>query len=579
MNRSLVLFGAFPCFLFAQFAELATTGDGKQLYFTSTLKWKGQAPDRAEYRIYRAIETGDIQLFAERGDLAFKFGGGSSDGARSPQVSADGETVALTLQGICESTSGCTSNSRWRAEIRGRYASVLGDGAVYLSGNARWALFVPHGIPGMNTAPGASPLLINLETGDRGSVPPLSPFLSRPLASDGSVIVQETSVPPGTPASAKIALWSAGNVTPINLPDASSIWGRSDDGALLVYTEFTSAISRLHLMARFLATGKDVELASANTPAIPLFMGVSSDGRRVLYRIAGSSAAGPAFIVDTSTGSASPIPLPSGEFASDGALSGLGNVAYLVTTTGRIVRYDLTTGALIEAVPPTPYIRNSYQFSPGSLLRLDGTLPHSQPSLDGAILLNNLPVPILWVNDREIAVQTPWELANTFEGPLRLDITTDSPLQQNELVHLPGMAPRFEGTAPAGVALPGVAIAADWSSIFTADPQPGQIFHMYLTGLGAVEGMVPTGAQLRSVLFFPYAVTSRAASALTRKMPQRCSPALHQDSRASIRSRSRCPQCPIPESSTAVGAHLTRKTAAEAYFGVHQWVARTRSQR
>jgi hypothetical protein len=137
---------------------------------------EGQAPDRAEYRIYRVIETGDIQLFAERGDLAFKFGGRSSDGARSPQVSADGETVALTLQGICESISGCTSNSRWHAEIRGRYASVLGDGAVYLSGNARWALFVPHGIPGMNTAAGASPLLINLETGDRGSVPPLSPF-------------------------------------------------------------------------------------------------------------------------------------------------------------------------------------------------------------------------------------------------------------------------------------------------------------------------------------------------------------------------------------------------------------------
>ena len=93
----------------------------------------------------------------------------------------------------------------------------------------------------------------------------------------------------------------------------------------------------------------------------------------------------------------------------------------------------------------------------------------------------------------EIAVQASWEVANRFEAALRLDLDSDSPLQQNELVHIFEMSPRFEGAPSAGVRLPAVGIAADFSRILTADPQPGEIFHMYFTGLGLVEGTVQTG--------------------------------------------------------------------------------------
>ncbi len=498
MNRVLFVLILFPPLLIAQFAELATTNDGGDLYFTSTLRWKGQAPERAESRIYHATGTGAPQLYAERGDLAYKFGGGSGDGARIPQVSGDGQTVALTLEGICDSPGGCNSNTRWRAEIRGRNATILGDGAVYLSGNGRWALLTPHpGIGGPNPAPSPAATLFNLETGERVSVPAPPSQVLRPVASNGSVIVQQNGP----------ALWHAGAVDPIVLTGITSPWGLSDDGSLLLYTSVTigsdMASFSSRLMARNLATGKDIELVAGKPGELPQFMGVSSDGGRVLYRTTVRSPEGPAFVVDTSTGRSSALVLPDGELATEGTLSGSGNAVLLVTSTGRIVRIDVAGGTLTQVVAATPYIRNSYQFSPGSLVRLDSTLSHSAQALEGAILLNQLPLPILWATPGEIAAQIPWEVANSFEVPLRIDVSSDSPFQQNELVHISGMAPRFEGTAPAGVALPGVAIAADFSSLLTADPEPGQIFHTYMTGLGVVEGIPQTGVATPVGPLFP----------------------------------------------------------------------------
>ncbi|MGI8988091.1 MAG: hypothetical protein ACR2I2_00740 [Bryobacteraceae bacterium] len=186
-----------PLLALAQFGELAASDNGRHLYFSSTLKLKGQMPDHGEYRIYRVVETGGIELFAERGDLAYKNGGGSSDGARNPQVSGDGQTVGLTLEGICESADGCTSNSLWRAEIRGRNAAVLGAGALYLSRSAKWALLTPPpaGIPGPGAMPGAT--LIHLDTGERTGIPAPAMFIARPLASDGTVLVQNTATMTG----------------------------------------------------------------------------------------------------------------------------------------------------------------------------------------------------------------------------------------------------------------------------------------------------------------------------------------------------------------------------------------------
>src|SRR5260370_38013179 len=111
-------------------------------------------------------------------------------------------------------------------------------------------------------------------------------------------------------------------------------------------------------------------------------MGLSKDGHWVLFRVADLQFGleGPAYIVNTVTGETQPLTLPDGELATDGTLSGSGNAAFLVTSAGRIVRFELAAGRSVATetlVPATPYARDLFSFSPGSLVRLEGTLPRS----------------------------------------------------------------------------------------------------------------------------------------------------------------------------------------------------------
>ena len=145
MHRLIALASILTFAVYGQFGELATTDDGAQLYFTSTLKLAGMAADRGEYRLYRVAEDG-ISLFAERGDLAPANSFSSSDGARAPQVSSDGRIVGFTLTGICEAADGCIAPMN-RAELRGVHAGVLGEGSLVMSKNAKWALLLPPSAP------------------------------------------------------------------------------------------------------------------------------------------------------------------------------------------------------------------------------------------------------------------------------------------------------------------------------------------------------------------------------------------------------------------------------------------------
>jgi len=563
MNRAWLLVLLSPLCLFAQFSEIAVTDDGRQVYFSSTLRLKGQLPARSEYRIYRYTEAGGIELFAERGDLAYRFGGGSSDGARMPQVSGDGQTVALTLQGICEGAAPCNTNTQSRGEIRGHHAGVLGPGSAYLSRNGKWALlFMPADFFDSNSKPSST--LINLESGEQIGVPPIpSPFLiAKPLASNGTVLIQDNSQIPAPPGA--VALWQAGHITLVSLPNATSVWGLSDNGSRLFYLARKGAVGgssfRFSLMARNLINGLDTELAVGENGAFPQLMSVTNDGRYVLYRVTTTSLAGVPFLVDTDSGRSTPISLPAGELAIDGAISGFGNAALLLTDTGRIVRIDLASGSTAEIVPLTPYIPNTYQFSAGSLVRLQGTLPHSAAVLANAILLDGRPVPVLYANDKEIGIQVPWELSQKFEASLQIDLPGSTPFQQSELVHIPPMAPLFEGFANPNPGLPGLAFSADFSHILTVDPQPGEIFNMYMTGLGAVQGTVATGAATPTgpvfpivgtitCLFWPYTDKAETLFAglapnligiyqVTFRMPQRPNPGKLTGGRCDVTSQS-----------------------------------------
>ncbi len=462
MRRWLILIPlSFP--LCGQFAELASTDDGKQVYFTTALQFSGAPVSRGEVRIYRIAENG-LELFEDVPDASGFL-------ARSPQVSADGRTVGFTLNA--------------QAELRGLRAAVLGPAArLSMSRNAQWATLTGIAGPPPANAPPPS-ILINLGTGERTRLPQpvAAPF---PIASDGTVVLQG-------------GLWRQGSITPHPLRGPFAIFAISDNAGVLVYLQLFDfpANPQQRLVARDISTGRETVVFSR--PSAPGFiggMGLSNDGLRLLYRV-GSSNAGQAFVANTMTGESAAVPLPEGELATDGALSGNGTAAFLVTATGRIVGVDLANGSVVRTlVPPTPYVPDFPTLVPGSLVRLTGTLPRMADVLRGRMFLDDVALPILFANDKEIGVQVPWEVNATGQPVFRLEIAGESPFHQNQSVsnRLRPMFPRFE---PLGVGETSVlgfkAVRGDFSGLLTANLHPGDIFTVYATGLGPVIGAVQTG--------------------------------------------------------------------------------------
>ena len=325
---------------FAQFSQLAVTDDGRQLYFSSQMVLKGGTTAPPQSRIYRIGPDG-VTLFAEKAtgvpDANNAFS--SADGATAPQVSGDGKVVGASLG----------SNPR-EAQLLSPKALELGAGSLQLSRNGRWALVVPE--PSASTPPtGAT--LVDLTTGQSTPVP-LPPYgASRAIASGGTVLGQEVS----KVAAGPLGLWKQGAFRPIQLPIGVGFraLALSDDAKTLVLStvSLNPTAFRSSLVEMDLATGRITEFFSTlDNKQLAVFMAVSNDGRRVLYRIGNPQGPdGPAYVADTTTGQSAPISLPDGELVSDGTLNGPGDLAFLTTSTGRIVKITLVSGT-VEAIDP-----------------------------------------------------------------------------------------------------------------------------------------------------------------------------------------------------------------------------------
>jgi hypothetical protein len=225
--RSSIILIAFCCPLLAQFAEFATTDDGRALYFSTTLQFAGAATSNPESRIYRIDDSG-LTLFAERGSLAVTGTFASSYGARTPRVSGDGSTIGYTLSGICPSPDLCANGVSQTILRNPSGQIILGSDALTMSRNARWAILTTTaGPPPINAPPQST--LINLDSGERTKLPGSVAAASFPVSADGTVILQGTT--------GGFGLWKQGNFTPIDLRGPLSIFAISDDARLIVYNQ------------------------------------------------------------------------------------------------------------------------------------------------------------------------------------------------------------------------------------------------------------------------------------------------------------------------------------------------------
>lgn len=484
----------------AQFAHLATTDDGSQLYFTSSMLLKGAKPGTwRESRLYRFGRDG-LALFAERGPLAAEWAVGSDMGVTYPAVSGDGTVVGFTYSVVCLSAANC-DKAVDRIEVRGSQTFDFGPGRVQISRSSRWALVHRETIasqPGsMFSTQTFTDTLIDLVDGKRTDVPDAVPSRWRnpTLTSDGGVL---TTRPSGLTGIGGVDLpvygvLKQGTFTPVPLqPDRDRYAvALTDDASTVIAYDLSSDELRYpkRLFAISVASGRITTIAEAKSPdRVPAFLSTANNGHRVLYAVGVE-----AFVWDAATGASTLIPLVPREIAVDGVLSGLGDVAFVATTHGRIVRFDLATKTVSSLFPATPQCDDPGPVAAGSFARLACTFDRTSADLEGQLTVTGASVPVIYSVPGEIGVQIPWQRGFFPTSELSIAVAGDAPFQASREIKVYDGAPQI---LPAESGLFGMKIVkGDWSGMLTTPPVPGDVFHVYMTGLGWTQNPEETGVR------------------------------------------------------------------------------------
>ncbi len=190
---------------------------------------------------------------------------------------------------------------------------------------------------------------------------------------------------------------------------------------------------------------------------------------------------------------------PSDLFA-DLALSGDGNVAYAVTETNQLWRFDLTSGTSAEILSPLPssiYSAQQPNFIIGEVVRGSSMQLQGKYTKEQTVSVDGQGWPISTIDDSGLWFQIPWEYRT---GPTNLTVRT--PGNPFEAVLALAQASEFipyflTRVDPNTTQITAVAAHTDFSGVVTvAQPaHPGELVHMYMTGLGPLAHDVPTGAK------------------------------------------------------------------------------------
>jgi uncharacterized protein (TIGR03437 family) len=488
----------------AQFQELTVTADGARLFFTTSFRLKSVPDQRYELRGY-AVDTHDktLNLVAERGVLARTDAFSSTDGVTSLRVSGDGESVAFSLSNICPSGPPCTRTQR--AEIRGRFEQILGEGIVWMSRNGEWAVLnTPALVPLLPGEPtrAAEAFLIHLSTGERTAIP-VPGTRGNPLASDGSVFVRSQN--PNGPGFS-IGVLKNGEMKPFGfVSGAFAAIALSDDGSAVVYERVAIGAPgqppppfQSQILVRNVATGEDRLLFSGNREERLILLGMSNTGERVLLQgLAGEAMLPRVAIAEAGRENPIPLPLLEGERATAGTLTADGNTAFLSTNFGRLLRFGVNSddGAqtAVEVLPLTPSVCCGIQrFSPGEVVRLE-VLRNDESDWTDRIVLDDQPLFLITTEPGGVIAQVPWA---TFPGSrmLRINVPSDSPFFGESQVFVSPTNPRLlPADRDSGSILGFKILRGDRSGPLTTQPASGDTVHIYMTGLGLVRGDVQTG--------------------------------------------------------------------------------------
>lgn len=495
MSRIFVLFLLVISTCQAQFEQLVTLRDGSRVRFVSDLSLQHD-PEKFWSKIFEADGRGVRLLLVddpEQGVQPLPYNAKFYQRI-APDMSADGLTQAYTGFRTCVGGSACLNVQRYLGHFAtpgsSEERSILG--LVRLSSNGRWA--VAYGANSFGIEP--QTFIVNLET-DRATRINLP---AGPLAGPGRRLIANTGrvVFNGFDGSLVIAEPDgAFRQLPARPAGASII---DDQGRFVIYQtlERTVRLRRIDL-----STHEDRELVAADSPCFG--QSLAEDGRKLLFLSAANwegrnnDALVQAWTMDLETGGLRQISSdPAG--LAEATISGDGAIIWAVTLGGRLAKIDVATGLTNEIVPRTAVGQNNYRSVAGSQSTLEGRglvdrahvpappFPHTVAGV--RIGANGRLFPLIAVTPTEIRLIAPWDVrASSVE--IRLD-ESGSPFRPrlNYTLGVVERGARFFEDQIAGRNLVRAA-HGDWSSLVTQEnpARPGEVIHMYATGLGPVIGL------------------------------------------------------------------------------------------
>jgi uncharacterized protein (TIGR03437 family) len=489
--RTIFLLLALGVPVLAQFSGLATTTDGSQLYFSSTLRLHGSTESDAP-KIFRHGTAFDLVAEVLRDnsvpDITSNF-----YMLIEPQVSGDGKIVAYTSTPECYNLPTVDCQTQFLPNVVGGPpipTHALGWGHARLSPDGRFVASccladqITPQIPIFDFVAGQSFVLSGLLVGDG-----LQAF-----ADGGMLMASGGSADSLTIFRRTSSGWDNG--TPVALSAAPLLARLSRDGSTILYVSGTS------LAAHNVASGQEVVLnADASMPWI------SDDGKLALY-LAPAESGGPLEVFAQNTdGSGWRViaNLPEGFNAI--TLSGDGAVSYAATPAGRLLRVDVVSGATGQLNGPIPLISDvepcafyvscnlgTGDVSPGSDVWLDGSAFGDAPS----VLVNGIKAPVFVSSDTYARIQIPWEAPVNERISFVVENGNPQPLEsvnkENSQAIVPVVRMVSYQLGTPGYEVPELYHQNFLSLVSASQPAaPNEIVHLYMNGLGPVSPPVATG--------------------------------------------------------------------------------------
>ncbi len=449
--------------LHAQFSDLATTNDGRQVYFVSPLRHTGSSEEpHAKVFVYDGNSV-NLVWQAQRGSLYF----GPAFFPSAITASSDGSVIAFDAKGDCLGGSSCFLAEQFAGVVIQTASGepVSAGPHARISRNGRYILWWASA-SAMTAGPRAG--IIDRSNGSRTRFS-FSP-VDGAIASNGTALVVRPD-----------ALWLIG-------PDGTERMVAAGIGYTRVSMDDTATTAAVESATRTLRV-MDIASGRMRQPSpderANYNATLSADGTRLLYiSVIGDT---PQLFFSNPDGSDWKQLTVSDDGIASAALSGDARIAWAATQRGRLVEIDTQTGAVSEVLAPPLIETVDGPLTPGSLVRIKGQ------RLGDKVRFDDVRGTVVTSTSTELLVQVPWEMTKPPEkrnGDYVIVTLADAASRLEATT--PEFTVHFDLISPHAFTPP---VHEDWSGFVDSQSaaRPGELIHIYAVGLGPATCSVNTG--------------------------------------------------------------------------------------